>query len=116
MAARSSGAVLQGQLDILSRLGVVGDLTVLQAMFWTKPKASGLVGLMLAALAVGAGAALAYQVKEECPIVRSQKAPQQPATLAVRPPEEPRPGSAMWRRRGDRPGRSARGLHVSRTT
>ena len=71
----------------------VASLTegVLQAMFWTKLKASGLVGLALATLAVGAGAALAYQEKKERRVVRSQKAPQEPATPAVRPPDAARP-------------------------
>ena len=67
---------------------------VLQAMFWTKLKASGLVGLALATLAVGAGAALAYQEKEGRRVVRSQKAPQEPATPAVRPPDAARPTGA----------------------
>ena len=83
---------LEGSAAAAPVSAAVASLTkgVLQAMFWTKLKASGLVGLALAALAVGAGAALAYQ-KEERPVVRSQKAPQEPTTPAVRPPDAPRP-------------------------
>ena len=63
-------------------------------MFWTKLKASGLLGLALATLAVGAGAALAYQEKEGRRVVRSQKAPQEPATPAVRPSDAAGPTGA----------------------
>jgi RNA polymerase sigma factor (sigma-70 family) len=72
----------------------VASLTegVLQAMFWTKLKASGLVGLALATLAVGAGAALAYQEKKkEGRVVRSPKAPREPAGPVVKPPDAAKP-------------------------
>ena len=69
---------------------LVASLTegVLQAMLWAKLKASGLVGLALAALAVGAGAALAYQEREggagSCGRRRPRRNPPRPA---VRPPD-----------------------------
>ncbi len=51
---------------------------VLQAMSGTKRKAGGLVGLALATLAVGAGAAPTYQEKQEGRVDRSRKPPQPP--------------------------------------
>ncbi len=63
---------------------------VLQAMFWSRLKAGGLAGLILATMAIGAGATLAYGEKKEGRVVRSHKAPQEPARPEVRPPESGR--------------------------
>jgi RNA polymerase sigma factor (sigma-70 family) len=59
---------------------VEGDL---QAMLWTKMKAGALLGWALAALAAGAGAALAYQDRPEGRDVRSREAPRKAARPAV---------------------------------
>src|SRR5262249_27418868 len=57
----------------------VASLTngVLQAMLWAKLKAYGLVGLALAASAVGVGVALAYQETKAGRIIRSREALQE---------------------------------------
>jgi RNA polymerase sigma factor (sigma-70 family) len=71
----------------------VASLTegVLQAMFWTKMQVSGLVGLALAVLAFGAGAALAYQEKAERRVLLSQNARQEPTRPPVKTLDPPKP-------------------------
>ncbi len=66
---------------------------VLQAMSGTKRKAGGLVGLALATLAVGAGAAPTYQEKQEGRVARSRKPPQPPdaGPPDAGPPDAARP-------------------------
>ena len=66
---------------------------VLRAMLWTKLKVSGLAGLVLTTLALGAGAALAFQEKREGQILRSREAPQESATPVAKPPDATKPSS-----------------------
>src|SRR5262249_40875369 len=71
---------------------------VLKAMFWTKMKGGGVVGLIVATLAAGTGGALAYQENSERPIVQAQAAPQESDKPVVRPPNatrQPRSSAAF---------------------